>query len=135
MPRSVPRRGFHELLHWETCGFSPWALNSSSAKVRANAPRSSSNGSTSSTITPSRWVGEKITRVGREPTGGAQAINAETATLAAVRILVTGHDGYIGSVLVPLLLERGHEPIGVDTCFYDHCVLGEPPRRIEVIKG
>ena len=26
-----------------------------------------------------------------------------------MRILLTGHDGYIGHVLTPMLLERGHE--------------------------
>jgi len=35
-----------------------------------------------------------------------------------VRILVTGTEGYIGSLLAPMLLERGHDVIGVDTGFY-----------------
>jgi len=35
-----------------------------------------------------------------------------------MKILVTGTDGYIGSVLAPTLLERGHEVVGVDTGFY-----------------
>lgn len=35
-----------------------------------------------------------------------------------MKILVTGADGYIGSLLAPLLLDRGHEVIGVDTGFY-----------------
>jgi nucleoside-diphosphate-sugar epimerase len=33
-------------------------------------------------------------------------------------ILVTGTEGYLGSLLPPLLIERGHEVIGVDTGFY-----------------
>jgi nucleoside-diphosphate-sugar epimerase len=35
-----------------------------------------------------------------------------------MKILVTGADGYIGSLLAPLLLDRGHEVIGIDTGFY-----------------
>lgn len=35
-----------------------------------------------------------------------------------MRILVTGHEGYIGSELVPLLLDAGHEVVGVDVGFF-----------------
>lgn len=35
-----------------------------------------------------------------------------------MKILVTGTEGYIGSLLAPLLMQRGHEVIGVDTAFY-----------------
>lgn len=35
-----------------------------------------------------------------------------------MKILVTGTEGYLGSLLPPLLLEKGHEVIGVDTGFY-----------------
>ena len=35
-----------------------------------------------------------------------------------MKILVTGTEGYLGSLLAPLLLEQGHEVIGVDTGFY-----------------
>jgi nucleoside-diphosphate-sugar epimerase len=34
--------------------------------------------------------------------------------LLAVRVLVTGHDGYIGRVLAPWLRDRGHEVVGLD---------------------
>ena len=40
-----------------------------------------------------------------------------------MRILVTGHDGYIGTVLVPMLLEAGHEPVGLDSYLYEDCGL------------
>jgi nucleoside-diphosphate-sugar epimerase len=35
-----------------------------------------------------------------------------------MRILVTGTDGYIGIVLAPFLLHRGHDVVGLDTGFY-----------------
>ncbi|MGJ5675539.1 MAG: NAD-dependent epimerase/dehydratase family protein [Nostochopsis sp.] len=35
-----------------------------------------------------------------------------------MKILVTGTEGYLGSLLPPLLIQRGHEVIGVDTGFY-----------------
>ena len=35
-----------------------------------------------------------------------------------MRVLVTGSNGYIGSVLVPLLMEEGHEVHGFDSDLY-----------------
>lgn len=39
------------------------------------------------------------------------------------RVLVTGHNGYLGSVMTPVLLEAGYEVIGVDTGYYAECTL------------
>jgi nucleoside-diphosphate-sugar epimerase len=41
-----------------------------------------------------------------------------------MRVLVTGHNGYIGSVMVPLLQAAGHEVTGLDTGFFEPCLLG-----------
>ena len=30
-----------------------------------------------------------------------------------MRVVVTGHQGYIGTVMVPMLLKAGHEVIGL----------------------
>jgi nucleoside-diphosphate-sugar epimerase len=38
-----------------------------------------------------------------------------------VRVLVTGHRGYIGSVMVPLLVRAGHEVSGCDSDLYERC--------------
>ena len=35
-----------------------------------------------------------------------------------MRVLVTGHKGYIGAVLVPLLLQEGYDVVGLDTDFF-----------------
>jgi nucleoside-diphosphate-sugar epimerase len=42
-----------------------------------------------------------------------------------MRILVTGSDGYIGAMLVPMLLEAGHEPIGLDSMLFHDCGIGD----------
>ena len=40
-----------------------------------------------------------------------------------MRILLTGHHGYIGSVTAPVLLDAGHEVLGLDTRYYEGCDL------------
>ena len=39
------------------------------------------------------------------------------------RILVTGHRGYLGSVMAPHLIAQGHEVVGLDTGYFDACTL------------
>jgi nucleoside-diphosphate-sugar epimerase len=38
-----------------------------------------------------------------------------------MRVLVTGHLGYIGTVMVPMLLKSGHEVVGLDSHLYERC--------------
>jgi nucleoside-diphosphate-sugar epimerase len=42
-----------------------------------------------------------------------------------MRVLVTGHNGYIGCSLVPLLHAAGHEVVGLDNYLYETCTFGE----------
>src|ERR1700733_3279745 len=41
-----------------------------------------------------------------------------------MKILVTGHLGYIGTVMVPMLLKRGHEVVGMDADWFGRCTFG-----------
>ena len=38
-----------------------------------------------------------------------------------MRVLVTGHKGYIGTVMVPMLLDAGHEVVGLDSDLFRGC--------------
>jgi nucleoside-diphosphate-sugar epimerase len=52
-----------------------------------------------------------------------------------MNVLVTGHDGYIGSVLTPLLGESGHDVSGLDTYLYEGCNLYSdrpPPKTLRM---
>jgi nucleoside-diphosphate-sugar epimerase len=41
-----------------------------------------------------------------------------------MRVLVTGHDGYIGTILVPMLQMAGHDVVGLDNFLYEACAFG-----------
>lgn len=41
-----------------------------------------------------------------------------------MRVLVTGHRGYLGGVLVPLLRQAGHLVVGLDSDLYRRCSFG-----------
>lgn len=43
-----------------------------------------------------------------------------------MRVLVTGHKGYIGTVLVPMLIAQGHEVVGLDSGLFEQCVFQRP---------
>ena len=51
-----------------------------------------------------------------------------------MRVLITGHDGYIGTRLVPLVLAAGHEVVGLDTFLYEQCNFGSAPKPIPAIR-
>lgn len=42
-----------------------------------------------------------------------------------MRVLVTGHNGYVGTILVPMLVEAGHDVVGLDTNLYEGSTFGE----------
>lgn len=51
-----------------------------------------------------------------------------------MRVLVSGHDGYIGTVLTPMLAAAGHEPVGLDTFLYADCRFGPQPAAIPALR-
>ncbi|MGR3584215.1 NAD-dependent epimerase/dehydratase family protein [Pseudooceanicola sp.] len=54
-----------------------------------------------------------------------------------MRVLVTGHRGYIGTVLTPMLEAAGHEVAGIDSDLYERCTFapgGEMPQVPTLLK-
>ena len=50
------------------------------------------------------------------------------------KVLITGHAGYIGAVMVPLLRAAGHEITGCDTYYFEGRDVVESPRAFKVIR-
>ena len=44
-----------------------------------------------------------------------------------MRVLLTGHQGYLGTVMAPVLAAAGHEVVGLDSGLFADCVLGPAP--------
>lgn len=42
-----------------------------------------------------------------------------------MKVLVTGHQGYIGTVMVPMLISAGHDVAGCDSNLYERCSFTE----------
>ncbi|MCA8956745.1 MAG: SDR family oxidoreductase [Planctomycetes bacterium] len=42
-----------------------------------------------------------------------------------MRVLITGHNGYIGCVLVPMVQAAGHEVVGLDNYLFGECTFGQ----------
>jgi len=49
-----------------------------------------------------------------------------------MRVFLTGHRGYIGTVMTPMLLAAGHEVLGCDSDLYQRCTLAAGGEIIEV---
>ena len=46
-------------------------------------------------------------------------------------IMVTGNLGYIGSVMVPVLAEKGYDVVGYDAGYYEDCYLVPAPQPLK----
>ncbi|MCK7627022.1 SDR family oxidoreductase [Streptomyces sp. RS10V-4] len=44
-----------------------------------------------------------------------------------MRVLLTGHQGYLGTVMAPVLEAAGHDVVGLDSGLFADCILGPAP--------
>jgi nucleoside-diphosphate-sugar epimerase len=51
-----------------------------------------------------------------------------------MRVLMSGHAGYIGSVMAPVLKAAGHQVVGLDTFYFGDCTLGELPEEVPSLR-
>lgn len=70
---------------------------------------------------------------------GCQSVHSEGQPSASLRnggmrILITGHKGYIGTVMAPLLADAGHEVVGLDSDLFEQCTFGDAPREFPSIR-
>jgi nucleoside-diphosphate-sugar epimerase len=51
-----------------------------------------------------------------------------------MRVLITGHNGYIGSVLTPLVRAAGHDVVGLDTFLFEAATFGRNGAQVESLR-
>jgi nucleoside-diphosphate-sugar epimerase len=51
-----------------------------------------------------------------------------------MRVLITGHNGYIGSVLAPLVRAAGHDVVGLDTFLFEGGTFGPDGSQIDALR-
>src|SRR5262245_56004536 len=49
-----------------------------------------------------------------------------------MKVLLSGHLGYIGTVMTPMLLEAGHHVVGIDSDLYRRCTFAEGGPIVDV---
>jgi len=51
-----------------------------------------------------------------------------------MKVLVTGNNGYIGTVLTPMLTDAGHQVTGLDSDIFEACTFGDQEVEVPHIK-
>ncbi len=97
--------GEHEMLEslWQA-GDAPWAMSQGPVTSRP-------------TIPIHHFEASSLTQLPR----GIQIVPRRRSSRIGRRVLVTGHRGYLGSILVPQLLDAGHQVHGLDSGLYRGC--------------
>jgi len=54
--------------------------------------------------------------------------------LITLRVLVTGHNGYIGAVLVPVFQAAGHDVVGLDVNLFEECGFGPAQQPVPALR-
>src|SRR5215813_9016886 len=66
---------------------------------------------------------------------GSKSVWPHTYRGELMRVLVTGHNGYIGSVMVDVLVRAGHDVVGMDTYLFEDCTLGAERTQVPAIRA
>src|SRR5262249_39113418 len=64
----------------------------------------------------------------------AYRLTYSTWTQGEMKILLTGHKGYIGAVAAPILRSKGHDVTGLDTDLFENCDFGKPAPEIPEVR-
>ncbi len=51
-----------------------------------------------------------------------------------MKVLVTGHNGYIGTVMTPMLIAEGFDVVGLDSDLYRRCTFGEDVPKVKEVR-
>jgi nucleoside-diphosphate-sugar epimerase len=51
-----------------------------------------------------------------------------------MRVLITGHKGYIGSVMTPMLVDEGFDVVGLDSDIFEDCAFSDPIIEIPEVR-
>lgn len=51
-----------------------------------------------------------------------------------MRVLITGHNGYIGSVMTGVFRNAGHEVVGLDNYLFERCTFGDDVEGVQSIR-
>jgi nucleoside-diphosphate-sugar epimerase len=60
--------------------------------------------------------------------------NEKGISIMHKRLLITGHKGYIGSVMAPLFVQAGYDVVGLDTGYFDRCTLVPDEVQVPTIR-
>src|SRR5215208_5067814 len=68
------------------------------------------------------------------PDEALNKLHQERKFSMAKKILITGHNGYLGSVMVPIMVNAGYDVTGLDTCYYERCTLVPDTAQIPALR-